>query len=147
MSTPTKLVIAAGVILGLAVGVSAQSVPTTNSTVKVVRVAAVRVATVDGHANFDAYCASCHGGDGKGLGPACRGLEAPPANLTLIVVRHGDTFPLEHVRQTILGSHADGDLREMPDWGRILASVSTDGQQATLRLHNLVRYIESIQQR
>jgi len=147
MSTPTKPFVVAGVILGFAVGVSAQSVPTSSPGVTVVRVNAKRVATCDGRANFEQYCASCHGIDAKGRGPAARALPTPPADLTLIVVRHSQAFPETYVRESIRGNHAGGPLHEMPEWDRVLRSVSTSDQEATLRLVNLVRYIESIQQR
>ena len=147
MSTPTKLFVVAGVILGLTVGVAAQSVPTANPVVKVVRVNARPVATCDGRANFEAYCAGCHGTDAKGIGPAARGLAAPPADLTLIIVRNGGSFPSAHIRESIRGNHDNVSLQDMPDWDRVLRSVSTSDQEATLRLINLVRYIESVQQR
>lgn len=147
MSTPMKLLVVAGVILGLAVGVSAQSVPTASPVVNVLRVNAERIGTCDGRANFEAYCASCHGTDAKGTGPAARSLEAPATDLTLIVVRHNNSFPAAHVREGIRGNHGDGTLQEMPDWDRVLRSVSTSDQEAMLRLINLVKYIESIQQR
>ena len=147
MSTPTKLFVVAGVILGLAVGVSAQSVPTANPVVKVVRVPVRPIGTCDGRANFEAYCASCHGADAQGLGPAARGLETPPADLTLILVRHGGSFPSAHVRESIRGNHADAALREMPEWDRVLRSVSRSDQELDIRLINLVHYLESVQQR
>lgn len=37
---------------------------------------------VSGQAIFNANCATCHGQDGRGGGPAAVGLEPPPADLT-----------------------------------------------------------------
>ena len=104
-----------------------------------------RIASVDGDDNFQAYCASCHGRDGRGAGPAAQALEVPPADLTLIVVRNG-TFPSAQVRETIRGNHS-GPLVGMPQWTPILQTISLDDSEAMLRLVNLVRHIESVQQR
>lgn len=147
MRAATRLLVAAAVTFGLAVGVSAQSRPTDTSAPHVVRVNAVRIVSIDGGANFQQYCAGCHGTNAKGLGPAARSLQTPPADLTLIVVRNGGEFPEAHIRESIRGNHPDVPLREMPDWNRILRSVSVDDGEATLRLLNLVHYIESVQQR
>ncbi len=48
----------------------------------------------DGAALYPSHCASCHGAEGRGDGPAAKGLELPPADLTA-----------EH-----LWAHSDGEL-------------------------------------
>ena len=37
---------------------------------------------VEGAALFPSHCASCHGAEGRGEGPAAKGLKVPPADLT-----------------------------------------------------------------
>lgn len=41
---------------------------------------------------FRAYCASCHGADAKGSGPAASALKAKVPNLTLLAKRNGGPF-------------------------------------------------------
>jgi mono/diheme cytochrome c family protein len=97
-----------------------------------------------GHKLFTQYCASCHGLDGKGSGPAAAALKTPPADLTAIQ-KQGGTFPEDHVRTVIDGERdlpAHG-TREMPVWGRVLRRTRGDLAQADVVA--LTRYIQSIQ--
>jgi mono/diheme cytochrome c family protein len=98
---------------------------------------------------YMAYCASCHGKDGKGVGPAASALKSVPTDLTQLAARNGGRFPENHVSQTIRGdfgtpSHGSKD---MPVWGPIFASMGTtsDGVMQ-LRIRNLTKYIASLQQ-
>ena len=98
---------------------------------------------------YVAYCASCHGNDGKGDGPAASALKSVPTDLTQLAARNKGKFPENHVAQTIKGdvnmpSHGSKD---MPVWGPIFASMGTtsDGVMQ-LRIRNLTKYIASLQQ-
>lgn len=102
-----------------------------------------------GREMYLAYCASCHGKDGKGNGPAAPALKSIPTDLTQLAARNGGRFPENHVAQTIKGdfttpSHGS---KEMPIWGALFASMGTasDGSMQ-LRIRNLARYIASLQQ-
>jgi len=88
---------------------------------------------------FRAYCASCHGTDGQGHGPA--------ADLTLIARRNGGEFPVDRIRRIITGDHviASHGSREMPVWGPIFHQVETDIDRGNVRMENLIKYLESIQ--
>lgn len=55
---------------------------------------------VSGRAVFTANCATCHGEDGRGQGPAAVGLEPPPADFTDGQWVTGDGS-LEAIRNTI----------------------------------------------
>jgi Crp-like helix-turn-helix domain/Cytochrome c len=44
--------------------------------------------TASGKETFVKYCASCHGEDGKGNGPAAIALKPPPSDLTTLSKRH-----------------------------------------------------------
>ena len=48
---------------------------------------------LDGPSIFKAYCASCHGNDGKGKGPAAKGLKVKPIDLTTIAKKNRGAFP------------------------------------------------------
>jgi len=106
------------------------------------------VAGVSGSVTFRAYCAQCHGISGQGNGPAAGALKVAPADLTQIAKRHHGQFPANAVRNTIAGEQvvAAHGTREMPMWGPVLRSV--DGHAVTeLRLVNLVKYLEQIQEK
>ena len=61
----------------LAVGVAAQTPPGQQNVPKVKSAIAVPIASVEGKDNFTAYCAVCHGQDGKGNGPAAPAMKKP----------------------------------------------------------------------
>jgi len=103
----------------------------------------------DPAAMFQAYCAACHGKQGKGDGPAARALKAVPADLTRISARNGGKFPTVKVRRYIEGLDelAAHGSRDMPVWGQAFRGVATGGQAGVqLRVEALARYLESIQQ-
>ena len=96
---------------------------------------------------FDAYCASCHGKDGKGDGPAAPALKMPVTNLTTLA-NNGDAFPAAHVSAMIQGDSmvpAHGS-KDMPVWGPIFMSIGGHSQtEVQLRIRNLTNYVESLQ--
>lgn len=107
----------------------------------------------DGRALFMSYCASCHGADAKGDGEMARSMSKPPKNLTLISVRHGDSFPRAKV-MSIIDGYARSDMSGpgMPEFGELLQGdlipVDTgDGKMTPTprKLVALMEYLESIQ--
>ncbi len=98
---------------------------------------------------FKAYCASCHGIDAKGHGPAAPALKTPPPDLTMLSKDNQGKFPGFRVVTVI----KDGDVtshgsKEMPVWGEVLGSIgSTTPREVELRISNLTHYIESLQQK
>ncbi|MGP6087930.1 c-type cytochrome [Antarctobacter jejuensis] len=107
----------------------------------------------DGRALFMQNCAVCHGEDGRGNGTMARAMKKAPANLTLISVRHGDTFPRAKV-MSIIDGYARSDLSGpgMPEFGALLEGDlvpydSGDGKLTPTprKLVALAEYLESIQ--
>jgi mono/diheme cytochrome c family protein len=94
------------------------------------------------------YCAVCHGKDGKGGGPAAAALKAVPTDLTQLSKSNGGKFPVGAVRQSLGGSStpAHGSA-EMPIWGPVFRAMTPDQNIAKLRVDNLLRYLESLQQK
>jgi mono/diheme cytochrome c family protein len=103
--------------------------------------------SVKGPDLYRAYCASCHGSDGKGQGPAAAALKANVPDLTLLARKNRGEFPEKQVRSTIMGEGvlAAHGSREMPIWGPIFHQIESDVDRGNVRLENLVRYLESIQ--
>src|SRR3974377_2613265 len=117
---------------------------------KVTRIPASQTSAASGQEMYRTYCASCHGLDGKGNGPAMSALKVPPTDLTQLSCRNGGRYPEMQVFNTIAGdanvpSHGSKD---MPVWGPLFSRLSeSDAPKAKLRIRNLTKYIESIQAR
>lgn len=95
---------------------------------------------------FRAYCAVCHGVDGRGGGPAADSLQKRPADLTQLSRKNGGKFPAVRVGHVIQGDDvlAAHGSRDMPIWGSVFRTL---GDRATvkLRVENLTAYLESVQ--
>ena len=97
---------------------------------------------------YTAYCAVCHGVDGRGSGPAAGALKVPPPNLTTLARKNGGKYPSDHVMNAIQGAlrlPAHGS-KEMPVWGDLFWGMSQGhSSEVQLRVTNLNKYIESLQ--
>ena len=96
---------------------------------------------------FMQYCASCHGVDGKGNGPAAPSLKGKMSDLTQIPKENGK-FPGLRVLNIISGekevvSHGS---KEMPVWGQVF-KMQKGESRAKVDIYALQEYIESIQQK
>ena len=101
-----------------------------------------------GEEMYKAYCAVCHGVDGKGKGPAADALKVPPTDLTSLAKNSGGKYPALKVTSSIRGESntpAHGTA-EMPIWGHLFHSMS-GGHDAEVqqRIANLTSYIEGMQ--
>ncbi len=105
------------------------------------------IRSVEGPDLYRAYCAPCHGVDGRGNGPAAAALKATVPDLTLLSKNNRGEFPAKLVRNTITGDDlvAVHGSREMPIWGPIFHQVEADVDRGNVRVDNLVRYLASIQ--
>jgi len=106
------------------------------------------IPSLEGGDLFRAYCASCHGKDAKGGGPAAPALKAKLPDLTRIRQRSGGRFPADRVEKIIAGDEiitAAHGSREMPVWGPVFGQIAWDRDLGKVRLHNLTKYIESLQ--
>ena len=91
------------------------------------------------------YCASCHGLEGRGDGPAAAALSPPPADLTRLGYNLDELMWRIDGTQTI---RAHGDSR-MPVWGEVFASglVGEDApdRRAWLHVKAAALYARSLQ--
>jgi mono/diheme cytochrome c family protein len=105
---------------------------------------------LDGAKIFQQHCASCHGSDGRGHGPAAGALQQPLQDLTLISRNNGGKFPYQQVKEITDGKRsptAAHGTREMPVWGPIFHQVESDQDWGEVRLDAVTKYLESLQQK
>ncbi len=102
--------------------------------------------SLSGPEMYKTWCASCHGLQGKGDGPAASALKKMPADLTQLAKKNGGKFPTERVRNYIEGTAAVAahGSREMPVWGDFFRQLG-DERAATYRVVTLSGYVESLQ--
>ena len=109
-----------------------------------------KTSPISGKQMYTNYCAPCHGVDGKGQGPASSALKAPPTDLTVLAKNNNGKYPDAHIVTVLrFGSElpAHGSAH-MPVWGPILGNMNrSNDMDKQLRISNLSRYLESIQER
>ena len=95
------------------------------------------------------YCASCHGEDGRGMGPAASALRTPPSDLTTLAKRHAGKFPEDYVAEIVrigkpIQAHGSSD---MPVWGPIFNARDNFNEFAVRqRIKNLCAYLATLQE-
>ena len=90
--------------------------------------------------------------DLKGGGMARRPRRSSDVpDLTRLSQRNDGTFPAAHVRTAIMTGTDDllpgHGARPMPSWGAIFHEIEFDQDLGNVRLENVTKYIESIQQK
>ena len=114
------------------------------------KVAAPRTIAASGKQTYMQYCASCHGIDARGNGPAAFVLKTPPPDLTTLAKRHDGKFPYEYVSDVLrfgtrIVAHGSSD---MPIWGPIFGSMDNyDLVAVRKRIKDLSDYLASVQQK
>ncbi|HXP86644.1 MAG TPA: cytochrome c [Bryobacteraceae bacterium] len=98
---------------------------------------------------YRAYCAVCHGVDGKGGGPAATAMKQPPTDLTKLAAKAGGEFRRFRVSNVIRGDNVlpSHGSQDMPMWGDVFRNLKRDESIVTLRVHNLTEYIASLQEK
>jgi len=98
---------------------------------------------------FTSFCASCHGLDGRGDGPAAPAMNRQPTDLTLLAKKNGGKYPAGKVIGILVDSNTFGHgSKEMPVWGPLLFSASRDeAGEKELRARNIEEYIATLQAR
>jgi mono/diheme cytochrome c family protein len=134
-------------LIMLAVTVLAQQ-PANKPTVK--KVPATYTSPGSAQEMYQSYCASCHGADAKGHGPAAPAFTVPPTDLTLLARNNGGKFPSDRFRSVLSGKAtivAHGD-QDMPVWGPVFWKLSgANAAEVQQRIFNLSNYLEALQQK
>jgi mono/diheme cytochrome c family protein len=115
-----------------------------------VTISVTKTSPTSGKQMFSSYCAPCHGVDGRGRGPAAAALRTQPADLAGLSKKNQGRFPDTHIVSVLqFGAAVPAHgTAEMPVWGPILGKMNmANSQDKQLRISNLSRYIESIQER
>ena len=102
---------------------------------------------VSGKEMFLAYCAVCHGVDGKGQGPVASALKRRPTDLTMLAQKNRGKFPGAEITKELKSlAQAPHGSQEMPIWGTFFSDLSPKSEAiGTLRITNIVTYIRSLQ--
>jgi mono/diheme cytochrome c family protein len=112
--------------------------------------AARQPSTASGKETFLKHCASCHGQNAKGSGPAAIALTPPPSDLTTLSKRYEGNYPTGYVGAVLkfgrsLAAHGTED---MPVWGSRFKMIDPvrdpTGQQ---HIDDVVAYIGSLQEK
>lgn len=106
--------------------------------------------STEGAVLYKGHCASCHGVNGKGVGPMTEWLKIQSPDLTRIATREGGKFPLARVQRIIAGEEnvtRGHGSREMPVWGPVFSQIGRDQDWGKVRIFNLAKYLEKMQVR
>ncbi len=112
------------------------------------KVPAPYTSPASGREMYVSYCASCHGKDGKGAGPAASALKQAPPDLTILGKQNKGNFPQDHVVAVITGKAelAAHGSKDMPVWGPVFWKISQGHpEEVQQRVTNLANYLKSIQ--
>jgi mono/diheme cytochrome c family protein len=141
------------VILLLSCGLAAwsQGQPAGTTQEKTIKKVPIKqTSAYSGEEMFGAYCAVCHGKQGKGDGPAASALKTPPADLSTLAKRNNGKFPTDRVNATLrfgVPTPAHGTA-DMPIWSGLFSELegkTGTGGVVQLRIFNLTQYVESLQ--
>jgi mono/diheme cytochrome c family protein len=105
-------------------------------------------ARASGRALFQQHCASCHGDDGKGAGPAAVAFKVQPPDLTELSRQNHGRFPKDRVVQAIRGNRTESahGSTDMPVWGPVFrAMTGVNEVEVESRIRDLTEHLKSMQ--
>lgn len=138
-----RYTILCGALLLMSCGATAQDKTTA------MKASTERAEGASGRQTYEYYCASCHGENAKGGGPAAEALKTPPTDLTTLAKKNGGKFPYEYVGGVVrfgkpISAHGSSD---MPVWGPIFNMVDFNEVAIRKRIRNLCDYLASLQEK
>jgi mono/diheme cytochrome c family protein len=145
MSRFVSVALMAGLTSAALFGMAQQAKP------KVSDVPIQQTSAASGQQMYVTYCAVCHGGDGKGNGPAAQAMKVPPVDLTTLSQKNGGVFPTNHVNSVLqfgVENPAHGSA-DMPIWGDLMLTLHAGSSNPDVQVHqriaNLTDYLKKIQ--
>jgi mono/diheme cytochrome c family protein len=106
---------------------------------------------VSGKILYERHCASCHGPEGRGDGPAAEALAPRPSDLTRLQARLGGAYSLDQIMRAIDGRRtvrAHG-TSAMPVWGQLFEESLKDEpytrRVTLLHVQALAEYLYALQ--
>jgi mono/diheme cytochrome c family protein len=121
------------------------------ATPKVANVPIQQTSVSSGPQMYTNYCASCHGANATGNGPAAPALRFPPTDLTTLSKNNGGVFPSAHIVTVLqfgVESPAHGSAN-MPVWGDLMLSLHSGNSNPDMlvrqRIGNLTAYLKKLQ--
>ena len=101
---------------------------------------------LSGEGMYRIYCASCHGIDGKGSGPAGAALKKAVPDLTQISARNNGQFPDFRVTHIIDGYEVQAahGSHDMPVWGVTFAAFFHQNGNGRCQVDAMSRYITAL---
>lgn len=140
-------ILASGVLglwmFGSAQNATKRAVPKVEETTRVIN-------SLDGPTLYNTYCAVCHGLDARGDGPMSKMLTKATPDLTRVAEHHGGKFPRMQIENIISGETVvpgGHGSRDMPIWGPIFSQVAWDMDLGRVRVDNVTRYLETLQEK
>ena len=124
-----------------------QSPPQQQTPPTINRVPIAPTSMASGAEMYNTYCASCHGKEGRGDGPAASAFKNPPTDLTALKAKNNGKYPEMEVMSVLQWgpkTTAAHGSKDMPVWGTLFSSLGDQGQTRQ-RLYNLAKYVESLQ--
>lgn len=143
-------------VLALAAGIIVLTVPGLATESTAADAAGAGLTTDLGAADFQTYCAACHGVAAKGDGTVAEFLTIPAPDLTQLKKKNAGIFPRERLLEVIDG-RAEVKVhgaRDMPVWGDWFdTEAATEGMSkeqreavVTARINALLAWLETIQE-
>jgi mono/diheme cytochrome c family protein len=103
-----------------------------------------------GEEMYVAYCAECHGRDGKGGRPTAVTLGAVAPDLTTLSKKNDGRFPYAAVKDAIRGEDHEElyGAAQMPPWGFLFRYVGSGSRlEVEMRINRLAEYLRSLQEK
>jgi len=107
------------------------------------------ITSTSGQEEYTAYCAGCHGQDGRGSGRSAAYCTVAPANLTQLAQRNSGVYPVERVCDVLRRGTGRPPRGQgyMPVWEPLLKSMNADPPGVTeMRIQNLAAYVKILQE-
>ncbi len=137
------------ILLGTLLLATSASLAQTATTPVVKKAPIQQTSAASGKEMFNAYCAPCHGADGKGNGPAAAAMKSTPTDLSQLTYKHDGKYPASFLAGVLrFGSSPNSahGSADMPVWGPLFRSLDKYHDSVEQqRVSNLVSYIETLQ--